>query len=202
MSVEATRQDLERALVTLMKDEPVRRIRVSRLVELAGVSRASFYRHYDSVTAMLEEIVTEYMDALRDMNVNFVASKFETDLEKPDPLIVEAMAYHRAHAELFLALTGPNGSERFREEIGQSVRKHYVGKLTFNYIQLSYSDFYGAFCGSGYIAAMRHWLENRQDVTDEQMAVIVSKILYGYFLHDIWTKDKKGGGRSLNQRNG
>lgn len=191
MGTELIKHELERALVTLMKSKPVQRIRVNELVELAGVSRASFYRHYDSVGAMLEEIISEYLGVIRDINVNFTSSKLESNLGTPDPLIVEAVSYHRSRADLFLALTGPHGNERFREGIGRSVRKHYLGKMAFNYVELAYSDFYGAFCGSGYIDALRYWFEYRQDVTDQQMAVIVAKLLYGYFMYDIFTKEKK-----------
>jgi AcrR family transcriptional regulator len=49
-----TKNKLSNALLTLLKEKPIKEIKISELCELAGISRATFYNNFNSV----EEVFT------------------------------------------------------------------------------------------------------------------------------------------------
>ena len=54
-----TKQAIKDSLFELMKKTPVERITVKELCAAADINRATFYAHYDTLTALLEEIEVE-----------------------------------------------------------------------------------------------------------------------------------------------
>ena len=54
-----TKQVLKDSLFELMQDTPVEKITVKQLCAAADINRATFYAHYDTLTALLEEIEVE-----------------------------------------------------------------------------------------------------------------------------------------------
>lgn len=54
-----TRQVLKDSLFDMMQDTPVEKITVKELCAAADINRATFYAHYDTLTALLEEIEVE-----------------------------------------------------------------------------------------------------------------------------------------------
>ncbi|WP_368387269.1 TetR/AcrR family transcriptional regulator, partial [Streptococcus anginosus] len=51
-----TKESLEISLLQLLEKKELTKITISELVERAGVSRAAFYRNYDSKEEILQEI--------------------------------------------------------------------------------------------------------------------------------------------------
>lgn len=62
------RESIHEALIRLMRDKDFDKIRISEITTLAGVSRVSFYRHFDSKEAVL-------IDYLQVTTLPFVAEK-------------------------------------------------------------------------------------------------------------------------------
>lgn len=54
-----TKQVIKDSLFALMKEKPVEKITVKELCAAADINRATFYAHYDTLTALLEEIEVE-----------------------------------------------------------------------------------------------------------------------------------------------
>ena len=54
-----TKQVLKDSLLELMQETPVEKITVKELCARADINRATFYAHYDTLTALLEEIEVE-----------------------------------------------------------------------------------------------------------------------------------------------
>lgn len=61
--VSDSKQFLTDALFLLMEEKDYKKLSVKEVVEKAGVGRATFYRHYDS----LEDIIDDYVDELQKM---------------------------------------------------------------------------------------------------------------------------------------
>ena len=68
-----TREAIETALLQLLEKKELAKISISELVKRAGVSRAAFYRNYDSKEEILQEIfqrtVQKITDKLEQFNV-------------------------------------------------------------------------------------------------------------------------------------
>lgn len=60
LRVAVTKRMIKEALLRLLDTTPLDKIKISGLCEASGVNRATFYRHYDSLQAVLGEIESEF----------------------------------------------------------------------------------------------------------------------------------------------
>lgn len=71
-----TKECLQKALVYLMKENPIEKISVTELVKKSGVSRQSFYRNYRSKEAILKDI---WQNIYRQMAETLRDKKYQKD---------------------------------------------------------------------------------------------------------------------------
>ena len=66
-----TKESLEISLLQLLEQKELTKITISELVERAGVSRAAFYRNYDSKEEILQEIFQRTVQKITDKLAQF-----------------------------------------------------------------------------------------------------------------------------------
>ena len=66
-----TKESLEISLLQLLEKKELTKITISELVERAGVSRAAFYRNYDSKEEILQEIFQRTVQKITDKLAQF-----------------------------------------------------------------------------------------------------------------------------------
>lgn len=76
-SNQITRESLEISLMQLLEKKELKKITISELVERAGVSRAAFYRNYNSKEQILEEIFKNTVQGITDKLEEF---NFKTEM--------------------------------------------------------------------------------------------------------------------------
>lgn len=59
LRVAVTKRMIHEAMLKLLETKPISKIRINELCETSGVNRATFYRHYENLHAVLQEIQTE-----------------------------------------------------------------------------------------------------------------------------------------------
>lgn len=64
LRVTVTKRLIREALLRLLEEKPLEKIKVSQLCESSGVNRATFYRHYESVHDVLREIELEFIQQM------------------------------------------------------------------------------------------------------------------------------------------
>lgn len=72
-----TRESLEISLLQLLDKKDLKKITISELVERAGVSRAAFYRNYESKEELLESI---FQSTVSKITNSLEGYNFKTDL--------------------------------------------------------------------------------------------------------------------------
>lgn len=178
-----TKRCIQDALVWLMLEQDVDKISAVDLARAANVSRATLYRYYGSVGDVLDELEREQLEGMRDSSRYYISSPLDTaDLDKPYPPVVAIATYVRENRDFFLAVTGPHGDGRFVSQWHRLIQEFYSGKLAFERLTREGSDFYVEFVLAGSDAVLRYWLEQRPDVSPEEVAPIVQHILYGPFV--------------------
>lgn len=61
LRISVTKRMLQEALLRLLDTKPLNKIKVNELCEESGVNRATFYRHYNSITDVLHDIEREFV---------------------------------------------------------------------------------------------------------------------------------------------
>ncbi len=110
-----TKRMLTEALVALSAHKSMLKIAVSELSHEAGINRATFYRHYASVPAFVDELVDDLLDGLVETHELGRAG----EVEERD-YYRSWLEFARGRRELFSALLSENGAPEFRHRLIQN----------------------------------------------------------------------------------
>jgi AcrR family transcriptional regulator len=94
-----TRKNIRETFLRLRSENPLEKIKVKRLCELALINKTTFYKHYQDIYALSEEIENE--------TILSIMSSFEhmnSLLTKPEEFMKGLYYAFRAHEELILTL--------------------------------------------------------------------------------------------------
>ena len=178
MGCNQTRDCIDRALVDIMSEKNLDRISTVELVRKAGVSRTTFYRYYESVPQMSEDLITRFLEGFRASSDCYVASKLDPDnLAIPDPGFIKPLTYVHDTKDLFMALSGPHGNPSFTQRFVDIVREFYGGKLAYyGYVSGDY-DMRLRFVLASCPGMLRYWLSKRHDLTPAGAASIFQHLI-------------------------
>jgi AcrR family transcriptional regulator len=150
------------------------------LARKARVSRATLYRHYDSVDNVLCEMEDEFLEGLRECSRFFISAPFSVKrFDKPYPEYVAITEYFYKHKRFFLAVTGPHGDPRFVYKFHKIIREFYLGKIAYEGLIREDADIYVEFFLAAHDAIIRYWIEKRPDISSEKFSLIIQRILFG-----------------------
>lgn len=183
LSAVQTKMQLKNALIDLLLTKDAEKITAVDLARKAEVSRATLYRYYDSVDEVLREIEDGFLEGMRDCSRYYISSPFDMKhLDRPNPALVAIADYHKENSRIYLAMSGSHGDQRFVYRTHKFIREFYCGKLAYEGLVRNDLDVYMEFALAGNDAVIRYWLEKRPDISSEDVAVILQKILYGPFV--------------------
>lgn len=107
-----TKKKLQNALVDMMLEIPLQKIRINALSKRAGVGRSTFYEHYESVEELLEDLQNSFVDAMKE-NVSHLQS--DTPLEA----LSGSCEFYKENRKAFKALFFRSQCEAFRMSFSQ-----------------------------------------------------------------------------------
>ena len=163
----AITESVAMALVELLKNKDLTDIKVKGIVDKAGVSRMTYYRHYDSkeeiLTTYAGEIIDQFQQKLIQNERNFSYITHEN--------LVLWLDYLCEHREFITCLI-ENGMESFiyhailRYQLGLSLnaRRHWKDR----YIVISYSN---ALAG-----IMIEWVQSNPKESSDEIAALICEL--------------------------
>ena len=172
-----TKRRLEDAFMTLYKKSSIEKITVRQVVELAGVTRSTFYAYYDSVYGVLEAIEEELQSGLGPYFEEYSGGILEKAALKPYDSNIKWFEYCREHREYLLILLGPNGDPSFEYRLRKRLKVDINrmmdedGMLNDNLRKYVVEYVTGAT-----LSLMYYWLENDDNLSAEEIAVVANLI--------------------------
>lgn len=113
-----TQRRLTEGLLALIADHPLYEVQVRELCAQAGVSRSTFYKHYEGmegfICAIEEQFVEQMNEAFSGTNV-FLLSVSRDARE----IFARCTAFMHCHASFVRPMIGPNGSPTLRRRIAK-----------------------------------------------------------------------------------
>jgi AcrR family transcriptional regulator len=173
---------IEEAILHLMKTTNISKIKVTKVVELSGISRSTFYRLYDSVDDAVKDMERELLEKIRDLSRYSISSTFDCNkLDIPNEHYLNIFKYLYDHREFYSAIISPHGDPQFLHKAMSLLREFYVGKIAYQDIQHEYLDFYIDFALAGHHSMLTYWLTKRTDVSFREFCSMTQKLMYGIF---------------------
>lgn len=174
--IEKTKTAIREAFFSLMKEREMSKITVTEIARRANINRKTFYLHYDSTEAILDEFFSELIKklmALLEKNDFFdrsfdVASLFQSLnlLMEKDIDLYRHIANRPAYAFLW---------EQIKDILKSTVTETMADKLMASPAEFElYMEFYSA----GTIATYLKWLRKEVDLSEEDLVKVISNATY------------------------
>ncbi|OZG60257.1 TetR-type transcriptional regulator [Bifidobacterium lemurum] len=177
-----TRNRLRRAFWMLYERQPIEKITVRQITDLAGYNRATFYMYYTSVLDLREHVEDDFIarriTAMRDVIVDF---------SDPDSIRINLAAFldQSAKDKPFLkVLLGPHGDPAFVEKMKEAVKPFMMPLIERNIGKDAAgrnAEYVREFYFSGVLAVVRRWLTDPDPMPTEDLL----ELIVGVFMPDV-----------------
>jgi AcrR family transcriptional regulator len=164
-----TRKSLYEALITLTVRKGFAAVTVSDLTEMAGVNRATFYRHFQDKFDLLDQYGAEVYRLL-DASAQPLPQSAPASPEEAEAGLVRMFEHIRGYAPFYRVMLGRKGDPGFAglmqsfiqmrvsQAIPEALRERPVTQLVLSYI------------ASGSVGVTRWWLEHDMSLSSAELA--------------------------------
>ncbi len=188
LRVVKTLQQIDQALLSLLKEIPFQKITVNLLCKTALINRSTFYKYYtdkyDLLDRYLDRILQEFQEHV---NVDFVITDPEqTDDEFYQSPFKALTAFLFTKKEEYLILWNASIERHPYNEMADLIYTQILQKLLSAYPDLSqkqvYCELYAQLFSSNIMTLVRWWLTNTHTVSAEE----VQKIMHENMKHGLF----------------
>ncbi len=188
LRVVKTLQQIDQALLSLLKEIPFQKITVNLLCKTALINRSTFYKYYtdkyDLLDRYLDRILQEFQEHV---NVDFVITNPEqTDDEFYQSPFKAFTAFLFTKKEEYLILWNASIERHPYNEMADLIYTQILQKLLSAYPDLSqkqvYCELYAQLFSSNIMTLVRWWLTNTHTVSAEE----VQKIMHENMKHGLF----------------
>ena len=117
------------AVFVLMATTDIPDIRVSDVVRLAGTSRSTFYRNFDSVDGVVKHFEMDLLANMHQINTFALKARFGQAELEPTASMVRRMEVLLARRDKIVALNGPHGDPQFVHKATVLMHEHFRERL-------------------------------------------------------------------------
>ncbi len=168
----------------IMQDVDIPKIKVADVVRAAGVSRSTFYRHFDSVDDVVKRFEDGILENMAFINRHALNLRFGPAELDPTPAMVQRMNTLIEHREQILALNGPHGDPQFIHKATVFMHDYLRERLSDLNSDRDFMDLYLAFAIAGHHNLIQYWLEVRPELEPRYVAAVLNRVYYAAFFLD------------------
>lgn len=166
-----TKLKLRNALITLMHEQDIKNIQVSTLVKKAGCSRSTFYNQYDSIEALLYEIIDDTLDEIKRQIRKPYEQLTEIDFFMFPKEDVSLFHYLKNNRDLFYVLMKEAKMLDLNRFIADTIEELYVEEYNFHLNNINVDPkLFKLYAANGIAAVILRWMETGYKEDPELLA--------------------------------
>lgn len=167
-----TKRKLSRSFISLLTSKSITEIDVSELCEKAGINRTTFYKHYASLYHLLDELIVQFFKRIETIFLSL--SNGENTTSK----VAYLLKYLKQNREFVKIIMNNNSFSSISERL---IQLNFICNLINSNIQYQKNayvseDYYVDFIISGWIAAIRRWVNENCDLDENTLARLLTSI--------------------------
>ena len=168
--VRYTKMVIRESFLGLLKAKGIQEITVKEICGLAGVNRATFYKHYKSVYDLLDRIENELFEEMKAILAGMKQDIFA--------LTTQAFDLIAKNIDVCRILFSENGDRRFLSGIMSLSREKTISLWKAEYPNATKHqlDYLFAFVLSGAVAVIEHWVRIGMKETPFELGEIADKV--------------------------
>lgn len=155
-----TRESLEISLLQLLDKKDLKKITISELVERAGVSRAAFYRNYESKEELLESI---FQSTVSKITKSLEGYNFKTDLYQ---IWVYLFKEAKKEARIISLAVDYNFEKLLTKAVYEFLEKRSKNQKS----SQGPASYLNSFLSSAIVSVLAKWIKDGMKVPAEKMA--------------------------------
>lgn len=167
-----TKRKLSKSLISLLTSKSITEIDVSELCEKAGINRTTFYKHYASLYHLLDELIVQFFKRIETLFLSLSSGDNTTSK------VVYLLKYLKQNREFVTIIMNNNSFSSISERL---IQLNFICNLINSNIQYRKNayvseDYYVDFIISGWIAAIRRWVNENCDLDVNALARLLTSI--------------------------
>ena len=167
-----TKRKLSRSFISLLTSKSITEIDVSELCEKAGINRTTFYKHYASLYHLLDELIVQFFKRIETLFLSFSSGENTTSK------VAYLLKYLKQNREFVTIIMNNNSFSSISERL---IQLNFICNLINTNIQYRKNayvseDYYVDFIISGWIAAIRRWVNENCDLDENTLARLLTSI--------------------------
>ena len=167
---------IRKAFLELLCRKPIQSISIKELCGLAGVSRGTFYAHYQDIYDLFQQIEDDMMEE--------IASALEPLMEQvnegsPVALSTRIFEILKDHSDLCTVTLGDYGDKQFAVRLVNLGRDKCIDlyRNYFKNVSTKRLEYFYAFVSGGVISLLRKWLDDGMSATPAEIAQLTEGIM-------------------------
>lgn len=171
-----TRRSIQHALMKLLQEKDITKIKVKDLCEVADINRSTFYLHYYDLFHILEDIES---DACNDVMNIFKTYNYRILTENPYPLFKSLTNLLLQSKDFHAFIIGSPAASQFLSKVKKTFRNKVIEQFKIDYPQSNTDSlFYGiTLVTSGVIDVYGEWIKRQMPIPIEELCTIASKLV-------------------------
>lgn len=167
-----TKRKLSKSLISLLTSKSITEIDVSELCEKAGINRTTFYKHYASLYHLLDELIVQFFKRIETLFLSLSSGENTTSK------VAYLLKYLKQNREFVTIIMNNNSFSSISERL---IQLNFICNLINSNIQYRKNayvseDYYVNFIISGWIAAIRRWVNENCDLDVNTLARLLTSI--------------------------
>lgn len=153
-------------LLDIMEEKPFYSIKVRELVEHAGISRSTFYLHYDSIYSVVQQMEDEFLEQYYPYEASLI-TMWQHDLGEvfvQSDIVIE-------HKRELRALLGPFGDPYFSIKLGRALKTQCrkVFETRVPRVSPATLEYRMGYIVGGVTALLRETVNAERDLTEREL---------------------------------
>lgn len=173
-----TREKIKKSVLRNLKKTSHEKIKVNQIVKEVKISRSTFYRLFNSIDDVIDELEIGFFEEIRNVNRYYLSSKLERKFDTYNQYTYETLKCVLKHKELFSILSSKNGREEFATRAKGLIKEFYTARLGCENVQIENRDLYVEFAINGHYQALIYWTSQENMVPPEKMALVLEKMMF------------------------
>lgn len=167
-----TKRKLSKSLISLLTSKSITEIDISELCEKAGINRTTFYKHYASLYHLLDELIVQFFKRIETLFLSLSSGENTTSK------VAYLLKYLKQNREFVTIIMNNNSFSSISERL---IQLNFICNLINSNIQYRKNayvseDYYVDFIISGWIAAIRRWVNENCDLDVNTLARLLTSI--------------------------
>lgn len=167
-----TKRKLSKSLISLLTSQSITEIDVSELCEKASINRTTFYKHYTSLYHLLDELIVQFFKKIETLFLSLPSGENTTSK------VAYLLKYLKQNREFVTIIMNNNSFSSISERL---IQLNFICNLINSNIQYRKNayvseDYYVDFIISGWIAAIRRWVNENCDLDVNTLTRLLTSI--------------------------